>query len=172
MIEENDRMKIDTTLAIIKQAIEIEQFGYDFYNNMRSFVRTRVGQKVVSHLANLEVDHIRWLEEEYDRQLDKLQEFDENHTIDLSLTGKNEIFIIDKLPEVFSGADPEQALEFAIEVEQKSVKFYSYRETIEDDRLKELFGKLADYEREHIELLKENLKSIQAGGPWVFKKSI
>jgi rubrerythrin len=165
-------MKIDTTLAIIKQAIEIEQFGYDFYNEMRSYVRTRVGQKVVSHLANLEVDHIKWLEEEYDRQLDKIEEFDENHAIDISLTGKSEIFIVDGLSEVFRGSDIEQALEFAIEVEKKSVNFYNNTGAVEDDRLRELFRKLADYEREHIELLKENLKSVKSGGPWIFKTKV
>jgi rubrerythrin len=165
--------RIDKTLAIIKQAIEIEQFGYDFYNNMRSFVRNRVGQKVISHLANLEVDHIKWLEEEYDRQLDSLDEFDENTTIDVSLEGKSEIFIVDKLTEVFESTDHEEALEFAIEVEHKSMQFYKHNMDIsEDDRISELFGKLADFEREHITLLQENLASIKSGGPWVFKSSL
>jgi rubrerythrin len=165
--------RIDKTLAIIKQAIEIEQFGYDFYNNMRSFVRNRVGQKVISHLANLEVDHIKWLEEEYDRQLDSIDEFDENVTIDVSLEGKSEIFIVDKLTEAFESTDHEEALEFAIEVENKSMQFYIRNMDIsEDDRIRELFQRLADFEREHIKLLQENQASIKSGGPWIFKSSL
>lgn len=165
--------RIDTTLAVIKQAIEIEQFGYEFYNSMRSFVQNRVGQKVISHLANLEVDHIKWLEEEYDRQLDSLDEFDESGNIDVSLEGKNEIFVVDKLTEIFKGTDHEEALEFAINVEHKSMDFYIKNlEITENDALKELFMKLAEFEREHIELLQTNLASVKSGGPWVFRTSL
>lgn len=166
-------MKIDTSLAIIKQAMEIEQFGYEFYNNMRSFVRNRVGQKVVSHLANMEADHIKELEEEYASQLDRIEEFDESENINVAIEGKSEIFVVDKLPEIFHGTDPEQALEYAIEVEKKSMAFYANNMKItDDDRIRELFHRLADFERGHVELLTMNLQSLKSGGPWVFKKEV
>ena len=166
-------MKIDTSLAIINQAMEIEHFGYKFYNNMRTFVRNRVGQKLISHLANMEVDHIKWLEEEYDRQLDSIEEFDESQTIDISIEGKSEIFVIEKLSEIFRGTDPQQALEYAIEVEKKSVAFYANNmNTTDDDKIRELFHRLADFERDHVELLTVNLESLKSGGPWVFKKEV
>jgi rubrerythrin len=166
-------MGIDTSLAIIKQAIEIEQFGYDFYNNMRSFVHSRAGQKLISHLADMEVDHIRWLEEEYTRQLDSLEEFDDSVRIDVSIEGKSGIFVVDKLPEIFSGSDPEEALEYAIEVEKKSLAFYANNMQASDDpKIIDLFHRLADFEKEHIELLEKNLTSLRSGGPWIFETEV
>lgn len=166
-------MGIDTSLAIIKQAIDIEQFGYEFYNNMRSFVRNRVGQKMISHLVNMEVDHIRWLEEEYDRQLDRLDEFDDTEQIDVSIEGKSEMFVVDELPGVFRDSDPEKALEYAIMVEKRSMAFYANNLKItDDDNIRQLFHRLADFEKEHIELLDINLQSLRSGGPWIFQRSL
>jgi rubrerythrin len=166
-------MGVDTSLAIIQQAIEIEQFGYNFYNNMRSFVHNRVGQKVISHLVNMEVDHIKWLEEEYDRQLDRLEVLDDTEHIDVSIEGKSEMFVVDRLPEVFRGSGPEEALEYAIEVEKKSMAYYANNMKItDDDNIRQLFHRLADFEKEHIELLDRNLQSLRSGGPWIFQTEV
>lgn len=56
---------IDRLLITIQEAIEIEKFGCTFYTNMRSFIKDKDGHKFISHLANLEVDHIKWLGDEY-----------------------------------------------------------------------------------------------------------
>ena len=34
-------MNIDKTLALIREAISIEQYGYDFYNELRKTVKDR-----------------------------------------------------------------------------------------------------------------------------------
>jgi rubrerythrin len=160
--------RIDKALGIIKQAIEIEQFGYGFYNSLRSIVDDKDGQKVISYLANLEIDHVRWLEEEYTRQLDSIDQFDESTSEKISILGKEELFVVEGLTEMFEGTDPVQALEFAIDLEMKSIKFYEdYMELAEDDRIRILFRDLADYERDHINLLKENLDKLMKGEEWV-----
>lgn len=160
--------EIDKVLGTVKQAIEIERFGYDFYYSMRSFVKDREGQKLISYLAKLEVDHIKWLEEEYERQLKKLDELKEEPTVDISLIGKEKIFLADdKLPEVFKNFDPVKAISFGIDIEKKSVEFYEKNmEICEDDRTRDLFKRLADFERDHIIILNNNLQSLQNKGLW------
>jgi rubrerythrin len=159
---------IDKELKTIKQAIAIERFGYDFYNNMRDFVKDKNGQLLISYLGRLEVDHIKWLEEEYQRQLSKLDEIHEEQTPDISLIGKEEIFLgEDKLPDIFKDFNPLKAIKFAIDIENRSVKFYEKNMKItDDDKTKDLFKRLADFEKDHIIILKENQKSLQEMGLW------
>ncbi|UCE37706.1 MAG: ferritin family protein [Thermoplasmata archaeon] len=159
---------IEKVLGTVKEAIEIERFGYDFYNSMRDFVKDGNGQKLVSHLARLEVDHIKWLEEEYHRQLEKLDELRDEPEEKISILGKEEIFLEqDKLPDIFREFDPIKAIDFAIGIENRSVDFYEKNMDIsEDDKTKELFKRLADFERDHIIILEENLKSLQEIGQW------
>ncbi|UCE73971.1 MAG: ferritin family protein [Methanomassiliicoccales archaeon] len=160
--------EIDMVLGIVEQAIKIEKFGYEFYDSMRSFVKDSKGQRFISYLAKLEVDHIKWLEEEYERQLAKLQELHENREVDISLLAKQEIFLGDpKLPEVFKDFDPKSALNYGIEIEKRSVAFYEKNMDLgDDDNLRELFRKLADFEKDHITILKNNLKSLETKGSW------
>ena len=168
--------EIDSVLKTVKEAIEIEKFGYEFYNKMRNFVKDRNGQELVSYLARLEIDHIKWLEEEYDRQLGKMDELQEEPEVKLSLIGKGEIFFDkDKLPDIFKQFNPVKAISFAIDIENKSVDFYEKNKKIaKDDKTKELFTRLADFEKDHIIILRENLKSLQEMGLWKsssFKKN-
>jgi rubrerythrin len=159
----------DKILQTVSQAIEIERFGYDFYYSMRDFVSDVDGQRLVSYLGKLEVDHIKWLEEEYDRQLAKIQEVSESPNVNLSLLAKGEIFLdSEKLPEIFKEFDPQKALTFAVQIEKRSIEFYeNAKQTSEDDGSKALFQKLADFERDHIVLLNNNLKSLQETGKWL-----
>lgn len=159
---------IDRQLITIQEAIEIEKFGYTFYTNMRSFVKDKDGHKFISYLANLEIDHIKWLEDEYKKQLKKIESFDESKTIDISITGKDEIFITDNMPQIFKEFDRIKALDFAIDIEKRSVKFYKKnKDIIEDDDLKQLFKRLVDFESEHIEILIEAKKGLQTNNSWI-----
>ena len=160
--------EIDKVLGTVKQAIEIEKFGHDFYNSMRTFVKEKDGQVFVSYLAKLEVDHIKWLEEEYERQLGKLTELVEAPAVELSLLGKDEIFFADeRVSTIFKDFDPVKATSFAIDIEKRSVEFYNKNMDIsEDDRTKNLFKRLADFEKEHIVILTNNLESLEAEGKW------
>jgi rubrerythrin len=158
---------IDKVLGTVQQAIELEMFGYEFYSNMRTFVKDKDGHKLISQLAKLEVDHIKWLEEEYKRQLEKLKDFNEQETLDILITGKEEIFFKDKLPEVFKEFDSIKAVKFAIEIEEKSAQFYQKNlELTDDEQLKDLFQRLADYEQKHIDVLNGTLSSLQDDDGW------
>lgn len=160
---------VDKVLGTVSQAIEIEKFGYDFYYSMREFVSDVDGQRLVSYLGKLEIDHIKWLEDEYERQLAKMQEFEETPNVNLSLLAKGEIFLdSEKLPEIFKDFEPKKALSFAIQIEKRSIEFYENNLKVsEDDKTKALFQKLADFEKEHIVILNDNLKSLQDNGNWI-----
>jgi rubrerythrin len=158
---------IDKILGTVQEAIEIEKFGYDFYSNMRSFVRDKYGHKLISHLASLEVEHIKWLEEEYKRQFEKLETFDEQPTEKILNVAKEEIFFKQNLPELFRDFDRIKAVKFAIGIEERSLEFYKKNsELTEDEKIKDLFKRLSSFEEEHISILNETLKSLQTTGIW------
>jgi rubrerythrin len=160
---------IDKILGTIQQAIEIEKFGYDFYSNMRLFVPDKEGHKLISHLAKLEIDHIKWLEEEYKKQFQKMSTIEVGEDINISIEGKSEIFFKDRSIDIFKNFEAKEAIKFAIDVENRSMGFYKKHMEITDDQdLKELFSKLADYEKEHISVLNDNLKSLEMDNTWVF----
>ena len=164
--------EMDRVLAAVRQAIKIERFGYDFYNGMREFVTDVDGQKVVSFLGSLEVDHIKWLEEEYNRQLGKLEDLREEMQVNLSLLGKEKIFFQkEALPELFEDFDAKAALDFAVSLEKRSIEFYEDNLDIsEDEETRNLFTRLADFERDHVAILNKNLKSLKEKGAWVLPK--
>jgi rubrerythrin len=158
----------DKVLGLIHQAIEIEKFGYHFYTSMKPFVKDRNGQKMLSHLAKLEIEHMTWLEHEYRHQLEQMEEFEEVPEVNVSLVAEENIFLVDdRIPDVFSTLDHIGALKYAIDIEKRSIRFY--RENLElstDDRLKELFGKLADFEEDHLRILEENMTHLKDAGEW------
>lgn len=161
-------MAIDKTLAIIREAIEIERFGHDFYNKIRMIVKDKRGQTVLTYLAKLEIDHMLWLEQEYSRQLESLDEFDEDSAEGILLPAIDEIFVVDALPYMFDGTDHVKALEYAIQLEERSVEFYTKAmEYSEEQRTKDLFMKLADFEKDHIEILNKNIENLKKNELWV-----
>ena len=158
---------IDKILGTVQEAIEIEKFGYDFYSNMRTFVKDKDGHKLISRLASLEVDHIKWLEEEYKRQIDRLDTFDDQAAEKISMTAKDEIFFQKNLPALFSDFDRVKAVKFAIDIEKRSMEFYQKNlELAEDETLKDLFKRLADFEEKHIKVLNETMNSLETKKTW------
>jgi len=159
--------KLEKTLKVIMQAIEIEKYGYDFYTSMRMMVKDPEGVMILSKLAMMELDHAQWLEDAYLDQLHVVDEFDETLEMDLLLEAKEKIFLDDPRVKVFRAFDAVQALDFAIDVEKKSVAFYrDNQEIFEDTRLKELFSKLVDFEAEHIGYLTKLKDSVDAHNSW------
>jgi rubrerythrin len=158
----------DKVLGLIHQAIQIERFGFEFYTSLKSCVKDRNGQKMLSHLAGLEIEHMNWLEREYGRQLDHMSEFDEAPEVNVSLLAEENIFLVDdRLPDVIKGLDEAGALKYAIDIEKRSIKFY--KDNMEfggGDRLRELFQKLADFEEDHLKLLEDNLSHLEKEGAW------
>jgi rubrerythrin len=159
--------QIDRTLKVITEAAGIEAFGYDFYNAMRKQVSDPTGQVVLAFLAGLEVDHMVWLEKEYTKQLRTLGNLHEGHIDSIQMAGKEENFIVDSLPEMYRGTDMVKALEFAVEVEERSVKFYrDAMKSAEEEDLRDMFRRLADFELDHVKLLKHNIASLKKKGIW------
>jgi rubrerythrin len=160
-------VEINKILGTIQEAIEIEKFGYDFYSNMRLFIKDPDGHKLISHIAKLEIDHIKWLEEEYNRQFPKMDTLRNDEKIGISIEGKSNIFLKDKNIEIFQNFEASKAVKFAIDIEKRSMDFYKQNIELTDDQdLKNLFSKLADFENEHISVLNETLKSLESKNTW------
>jgi len=160
-------MTMDKTLAIIREAISIEKYGYDFYYLLRDQISDRRGQTVISYLARLEAEHVMQLETEYFKQIQSLEEMDEGQAEPLRLMAIEEIFVVEGLPEIYQGSDHVKALEFAVQVEIKSVDFYTKAmEHSEAPALKDLFRRLADFEREHIAFIEHNIETLKENKLW------
>jgi rubrerythrin len=160
-------VEINKILGTIQEAIEIEKFGYDFYSNMRLFVKDPDGHRLISNIAKLEIDHIKWLEEEYNRQYPKMYASENSDQIGISIEGKSEIFFKDKNIDVFQNFEAKAAVKFAINIEKRSMEFYKQNIDLTNDQdLKILFNKLAEFEKEHISVLSETLKSLETENKW------
>jgi rubrerythrin len=158
----------DARLRMLREAISIESYGYDFYNLMRAQVKDKSAQVVLSFLASMEADHMMWLEKEYMRQLRSTGASAGGHAHGIKMSALEEIFVTDRLPELYTGSDMKIALEFALEVELRSMKFYTDAMNLaDDDELKLLFRKLADFEMDHAKLLKLNIENLKRKGIWV-----
>jgi rubrerythrin len=159
--------QIDARLNMIREAMGIESYGYNFYHLLRSQVKDKSGQVVLAFLAGMEADHMVWLEKEYMRQLNSGDEIREGHVDSIRMSAIEKIFVTDKLPEMYRGTDMKIALEFAVQVEENSVKFYRNAMNLaDDDALKSLFNKLADFEEDHVKLLKLNIAKLKEKGIW------
>ncbi len=158
---------LDRNLKVIREAIEIERYGYDFYDALRGQVKDPTGQVVLAFLAGLEVDHMMSLEKEYMKVLKSFGNSRVGHADSIHLAAKEKIFLVDKLPEMYSGTDMTTALEFAVQVEMRSVKFYTdAMNSMDDQELKETFRRLADFEMDHVKLLKLNIMNLKERGIW------
>jgi rubrerythrin len=165
--------QIDKTLKVIREAIEIERYGYEFYDTLRSQVNEPTGQVVLAFLAGLEVEHMVWLEKEYMRLLKSIDNLNESHVDDIQMEAREKIFLVDKLPEMYRGTDMATALEFAVQVEMRSVKFYTdAMNAVDDHELKETFRRLADFEMDHVKLLKLNIQNLKDKGIWTMPGEI
>ena len=95
-MEGEEMSGFDKVLGTLQQAIEIEKYGYNFYTSMRPMVKDNEGQKLIAYLGKLEVEHIDWLEDEYRRQLAKMDGLEEGVEVSISLMAKEEIFLSDE----------------------------------------------------------------------------
>lgn len=160
--------KMDKNLGTLLEAIELEKFGYDYYSKIRTKLDDLTGQKLITYLAKMEVIHIKNLEEEYIRHLKSIDELEKDMIPRFSLIDIENIFQNDEeFIDVLNNYDPIKVTMLAIKIEKRSKKFYEKKLSVSnDDYIKVLFQKLADYENDHIMLLEKNLERLQTKHEW------
>jgi rubrerythrin len=153
--------------AVLRTAVEIEEFGIRFYESMSECVADHKGSTLLRSLANDEKEHKRLLEKEIDRlgggkritDVPPLQEY-------LKMLPEK-VFVPPPKGTCLILKDEISALEKGIDVEINSIRMY--RDAIPkvtDDQVRERLNVLADWEGDHKRILEENLRYLQVEGSW------
>jgi rubrerythrin len=159
----------DEITEIFEKAIKIEVFGYNYYSKLKNLVSDSQGKGLMGFLANAEEEHKNNLinkcknfgVEPADTELGSLIAdvlMDEGQErIFNSLMEKNEL----------SNVDAMEALKLGMSVEANSIKFYKDNASKSPEpEIMTLFNELSEWDQEHLELLKENLRMLKDEGSW------
>jgi rubrerythrin len=157
--------KKEQLLKIVKDAIRVENDGYQFYRLAEEKTQDPKGKEVFASLAQDETNHMQILKSLYSSvKSEKDFKFDEvkdmKHILDT--TSESPIFS-KEFSQRLEGAQFEMtALSIGILLEKNAVEFYkkSAQETEKED-IKMLFNYLADWEGEHLRALVNQQKYLQ-----------
>ncbi len=157
--------KQERLFQIVKDAIRVENDGYQFYRMAEEKTTDPKGKEVFASLAKDETNHMQILKSLYQKvKEDKQFKFDEVKDMKhiLETTSESPIF-----SEAFKGRLGQShfemsALSIGILLEKNSIDFYkrSAQESEESD-IKQLFVYLADWEGEHLRALVKQQKLLQ-----------
>ena len=146
---------------VISTAVELEEFGAEYYLRFRDMVSGKDAKALMTSLASDEKEHAAILTR-------KLQALGGNPpAIDPEKVreGLKEIF-----PEGAEGhlavKDSITAIKLGIRTEERSIEFYSRNGAEAGPGLKEVFSRLETMEREHLRLLQDNLHYLESDGSW------
>lgn len=151
----------------LRIAIATERSGLEFYTRAAALTKDARGKKVFQRLAEEEKEHLGTLERRY-RQLVKEDPELEAHPTFLFFKGAANGIFAAGTEELAKGVDDRQALLIGIRCERGSHKFFKrYGERFEESEGKQIFLEFADEEREHLDLLIREYRSLverQAAG--------
>ncbi|MGD1060156.1 MAG: ferritin family protein [Methanomassiliicoccales archaeon] len=156
----------EMSVAVLKAAIEIEEFGIKFYSDLSGCVGDERGAALFRSLAADEREHRRILRKELDRL---------GQMCDVSCIAPMHEYL-ELIPQrVFTpppGAcltlkDEISALEMGIEVEENSRRMYSDSLSKVDDKMtRSTLESLVVWETKHKQILEENLQNLKLEGTW------
>jgi rubrerythrin len=159
----------DEITEIFEKAIKIEVFGYNYYNKLKNLVSDSQGKGLMGFLANAEEEH-------KDNLIKKCQNFGmEPEITELGsliadvLMDEGQVRIFKNLMEKkeLGTIDAIEAIKLGMNVEANSIKFYKDNANKSPEpEIVQLFNELSDWEQEHLELLKENLRMLKEEGSW------
>ena len=161
----------EESVEILQKAMDIEEFGYDYYTKLRSAVKDKQGEALLGYLANAEMEHKERLGGMFNQLGGKAKETETE--IDTLIA---DILMDEGMERIFRGlmekselekVDAIEAVKLGIDVEKKSIGFYSAnaKKSHEPD-VTTLFIELSSMEKEHLELLEENLRNLKDEGVW------
>jgi len=146
----------------LRIAIKTERSGLEFYTRAARMTKDARGRRVFHKLAEEEQEHLGKLEARYAELLAEDPELDSRPTF-LFFKGAAHGLFAAGTEELAKGADDRQALRIGIRCERGSHRFFKrYGERFEDSEGKRIFLEFADEEREHLELLLREYRSLAA----------
>lgn len=144
----------------LRIAIATERSGLEFYSRAAALTKDARGRSVFRRLAAEEEEHLGTLERRYQQLLKADPELEAHPTFLFFKGAANGIFA-SGTEELAKGVDDRRALLIGIRCERGSHKFFKrYGERFEESEGKRIFLEFADEEREHLELLINEYRSL------------
>jgi len=157
--------KKDQLLEVVKNAIRVENDGYQFYRVAEEKTEDPKGKEVFASLAKDETNHMQILKSLYQSIKEKGKyKFDEIKDMKhiLETTSESSIFSKEFKERVEQVQFEMAALSVGILLEKNSIEFYAKSaQQSEDEDVKMLFNYLADWEGEHLRVLVQQQKFLQ-----------
>ena len=158
-------METDQLLEVVKNAIRVENDGYQFYRMAEEKTEDPKGKEVFASLAKDETNHMQILKSLYQSIKEKGEyEFDETKDMKhiLETISESPIFSKEFKERVEQVQFEMAALSVGILLEKNSIEFYTKSaQQSEDKDVKMLFNYLADWEGEHLRVLVQQQKFLQ-----------
>ncbi len=158
---------VPTELVFARDALRIaiatERSGLEFYTRASRITKDARGRRVFEKLAGEEKEHLAKLEARYRELLGQDPQLDSRPTFLFFKGAANGLFAAgtDQLSK--AGVDDRQALMIGIRCERGSHKFFKrYGERFEDSEGKRIFLEFADEERQHLDLLIRECRTLAA----------
>ena len=155
---------VDTELLFARDALRIaiatERSGLEFYSRAARLTKDSRGRRVFERLAGEEQEHLAKLEARYQELLAQDPDLESRPTF-LFFKGAASGLFAAGADELAKGVDDRQALKIGIRCERGSHRFFKrYGEQFEDSEGKQIFLEFADEEREHLDLLIREYRSL------------
>ena len=144
----------------LRIAIATERSGLDFYTRAARITQDARGRSVFQKLAEEEKEHLGTLEARY-AQLLKMDPELESRPAFLFFKGAANGLFAEGADRLTRGVNDRQALLIGIRCERGSHRFFKkYGERFEDSEGKQIFMEFAEEEKQHLELLIREYKSL------------
>ncbi len=146
----------------LRIAIATERSGLEFYTRAARITQDPRGRTVFQKLAEEEKEHLGTLEARY-AELLKMDPELESRPAFLFFKGAANGLFAEGAERLTKGVNDQQALLIGIKCERGSHRFFKkYGERFEDSEGKQIFMEFADEEKQHLELLIREYKSLTA----------
>lgn len=156
----------EMSVAVLKTALAIEEFGIRFYSELGECVADERGRALMRSLGNDEMEHARIIKKEMGRLHPTSQDSDVAPLHEYLEILPEKVFVKPK-DSCLTLEDEVAALQKGIEVELNSIKMYQDALSRKiDPQTKVTIEELVKWEFRHREILEENMRTLKLGGAW------
>jgi rubrerythrin len=155
--------KINDILKGLKEAMEAELTGYNFYKNAAKNTSDDDGKETFSTMAEEEMGHFNFLRHQYSHVLKNGE-----HDLSRKLTKKgfknvdSPIFSNEIRKRIKDAHFEVSALTIGMKLELDAMNFYRLRaQEAKDDAVKKFYNELADWEEEHYRTFSKALEGLK-----------
>ncbi len=146
----------------LRIAIATERSGLEFYTRAARITQDARGRTVFQKLAEEEKEHLSTLEARYAQLLEMDPQLEARPAFLFFKGAANGLFA-EGADRLSKGVNDQQALLIGIKCERSSHRFFKkYGERFEDSEGKQIFMEFAEEEKQHLELLIREYKSLTA----------